>query len=73
MIAVQASGFSTADSAARVQNITTPEESYYSRNLGLVSRVVVQAMDKAMESIVVAALARLLSHILIGHLGSNLK
>ena len=37
-----------------------PEESYYRRNLCRVSHV--QAMDKAQESIVVAALARLRSH-----------
>ena len=41
----------------------TPDETYYRRNLGRVSRV--QAMDKALESIVVAAQARLLGHFLI--------
>ena len=39
----------------------TPEESYYRRNLGWVCHV--QAMDKAQESIVVAALARFFSHV----------
>ena len=40
-----------------------PEESYYRQNLGRVSRV--QALDKAQESIVVAALARFLSHVVV--------
>ena len=35
----------------------------YRRNLGLVGRV--QSMDKAQESIVVAALARFFSHFLV--------
>ena len=37
--------------------------SSYRRNLGRVSRV--QAMDRAQESIVVVALARFLSHVLV--------
>ena len=41
----------------------TPEESYYRQNLpkGRVSHV--QAMDKALESMLVAALARFFSHL----------
>ena len=38
-----------------------PEESNYRRNLGWVSRV--QAMDKAQESIMLAAMARFFSHV----------
>ena len=40
-----------------------PKNGSYRRNLGRVSRV--QAMDRAQESIVVAALARFLSHVLV--------
>ena len=49
----------------------TPEESYYRRNLGPVSHV--QARDKAQESIVVAALARLLPHFLRQKITSSLS
>ena len=50
-------GFSATESKTLQE---TPEESYYRRNLGRVSRV--QPMDKAQESIVEAALTRFLSH-----------
>ena len=53
-------GFSTSESKTLKE---TSEESNYRQNLGWVSSV--QAMDKAQESIAVAAMARLHSHILV--------
>ena len=60
MIAVQEGiiRFSTTESKALQE---TPEESYNRRNLGRVGPV--HDMDKALEPIVVAALARYFSHI----------
>ena len=52
--------FSTTESKTLQE---TPEEFYYRKNLGLVSQV--QAMDKAEESLVVIALVRFFSHLLV--------
>ena len=53
-------GFSTTESKTLQE---TPEESYNRRKLGWVSGF--QAMEKAKESIIVAALARFFSHFLV--------